>query len=136
LLVASINKRELVTALIDEVSSPKEVAYADVVKDRVNRRLGATAVISAVCLDSKSNDMLQVADLVAGAVAYDRGLRAATYKPRSDEKRRLALRVKAALGCADFEDGRTSLVNVATFRAPTPRPRKAKPLRVVGQRAG
>lgn len=137
LLVGCINKQELVSVLIDRISVPESFAYDEYVRARVNERLGATAVISCVSLDSRSTDMLQLADLAAGSIAYDRGLQVATYHPRQQDKKRVANRLKAALGCADFADGRNGRVNIATYRPRRPRSRPAtRRLSVVEGAAG
>jgi hypothetical protein len=83
LLVGCTVKRELVHVLVDNISPPKDVAYGDTVKAEVNRRLGSTTVVGCLSLDSKCNDLLQIADLIAGSISYDRGLRVATYRPKS-----------------------------------------------------
>jgi hypothetical protein len=44
LLRGCINKRELVTVLIDIMSTPRDVAFEDVVRGTVNNQLGNTAV--------------------------------------------------------------------------------------------
>ena len=38
-----INRRELVSALIDEVSTPRDCAFDDTVREMVNKRLRATS---------------------------------------------------------------------------------------------
>jgi hypothetical protein len=65
LLVGCINRRELVGVHLDGISTPQGCSLEDEVRRMTNRRLRATAVVSSVCLDSKTNDLLQVADLVA-----------------------------------------------------------------------
>ncbi len=51
LLVGIINRRELASALLDEVSTPKGCAFDDTVRDMVNRRMRATSLVSAACVD-------------------------------------------------------------------------------------
>jgi hypothetical protein len=122
LLVGCINRRELVSVLLDGISTPKDVAFEDVVRERVNKRLRHGAVVAAACLDSRSSDLLQIADLFAGAVAFERRrLTGESGNPNSN-KAKVANRVKAALGGVDFTDVRTARVNIATFRGPN-RPR-------------
>jgi hypothetical protein len=130
LLVGSINRRELVTVMVDHVSCPTDHSYEDVLRRRVNTRLSAMAVVSAHCLDSKCTDLLQLADLVAGAIAYERGIRAENYKPKTSEKTKIVGRLKAALGGVDLTDGRSSKVNIATYRSPSKS--AGQRLRVVG----
>jgi hypothetical protein len=89
LLVGSINKRELVAVLIDRISTPAGVAYEDIVKEQVNRRLGATSVVACICLDSRTNDLMQLADLVAGLSRMTVGYRSRPTAHGRRTRRRL-----------------------------------------------
>lgn len=71
LLKGAIRKRELVSVSLDMISTPPDVAIEDDVRNKVNRSLGCQAVISAACQDSASSDGLQLADLVASAIAWE-----------------------------------------------------------------
>lgn len=73
LLVGIINRRELASALIDQISTPKGCAFDDTIRDMVNGRMRATSLVTAACVDSTCNDGVQLADLVAGAVAHQCG---------------------------------------------------------------
>ena len=123
LLIGCINRVELVSVLMDTISTPRSIALDDVVRGEVNHRLKSTAVVSAACLDSRTCDGLQIADLIAGAVALEHrrsvGLEGNYHSPKS----KVADRLKAALG-TDFRPGRSDRVNVQTYsgrrrRAPT-----------------
>lgn len=125
LLVGCINRRELVGVLLDGISTPRGYSLEDTVRKMTNSRLGATSVVSAVALDSRSNDILQVADLVAGAIYHERN-RAAAPAGRPDSHRsKVALRLGAALGRPNMADGRDGRVNIATYhqRKPSNAPR-------------
>ncbi len=65
LLVGCIKKHELTSVCLDVISTPPDVAIEDEIRQRVNRRLGNLSVVTAVCLDSRCTDGLQVADLFA-----------------------------------------------------------------------
>jgi len=128
LLVGIINKRELAAVLLDQVSTPKGRAFDDTVRDMVNRRMRATSVIAASCVDSACNDGVQLADLVAGAIAHQCGQAASTAKPTS-HKGKIAARLAAAYGVPTLCDVRTERVNVVTLGGPTSRKR----LRTAGE---
>jgi hypothetical protein len=117
LLTGIINRRELASALIDEVSTPRGCAFDDTVRDMVNRRLRSTALVTVACVDSSCNDGVQLADLVAGAVAHQRGQASMAAKPTS-HKGKIAARLAAAFDVATFgADVRNTRVNVATLGA-------------------
>jgi Protein of unknown function (DUF3800) len=131
LLVGILNRRELASALIDEISTPRGCAFDDTVRDMVNRRMRATSLVTAACVDSTCNDGVQLADLVAGAVAHQRGQGSGTASPTS-HKGKVAARLAAAFGVSSFNDVRTDRVNIATMgvRGPrTPRQNGESPAR-------
>lgn len=115
LLVGIINKRELAAALLDEVTTPRGCAFDDTVREMVNVRMKATSLVAATCADSACNDGLQLADLVAGAVAHQCGQSASTAKP-SSHKGKIAGRLAAAFGVPNLSDVHTDRVNIATLR--------------------
>lgn len=121
LMVGCINRRELVCALIDGITTPRGVSMEEVLRRRVNHRLGSTSVVSALCLDSGANDLLQLADLVASSIAFERRrLQRGVGSPTS-AKGLVAARVGAAFGNAGLLDGRGERFNIATYgsgRAP------------------
>lgn len=128
LLVGCINRRELVGVLLDGISTPRGCSLEDTVRKATNKRLGATAVVSAVALDSRSTDILQAADLVAGAIFHERNrVPGAGGRPES-HRRKIALRLAAALGRPGLADAREGRVNIATYHGKTTAKR---PLRMV-----
>ncbi len=128
LLLGSINRRELVGVCLDAITTPPEWSLEDTVRVQTNRRLGSTAVVSAVCLDSKSNDLLQLADMVAGSILWERRRAAAGDKGPRSNKGRVALRLATAFESPGLADGHEGRVRIATYRKrPTARDR----LRVV-----
>lgn len=123
LLVGIINRRELASAILDEIRTPKGCAFDDSVREMVNRRMRSTSLVTAACVDSACNDGVQLADLVAGAVAHQRGQANNTTKPTS-HKGKIAARLAAAFGVSDFDDVHNARVNVATYGVRGPRNRR------------
>lgn len=122
LLRGCINRRELVSVVLDGISTPVGVALDEEVKLRVNRSFRSIAVVAASCQDSRSTDLLQIADLAAGAVAFERkkalGLSGSTRPSDSSPKAKVAARFSAAFGCSDGQDIRDARINVLTLRGP------------------
>lgn len=116
LLVGCINRRELVGVHLDGISTPLGCSLEEEVRRRTNQRLRATSVVSAVCLDSKTNDLLQVADLVAGSIFHERRRALATTDQPRSVKGRAALRLATAFERPDLTDGRDDRLNIATYR--------------------
>ena len=132
LLSGCINRRELVTVLMDGFSTPAHVALDDIIAAEVNKKLGSVSIVSAACLDSCTCDGLQVADLIAGAVRWERASAAAEspYKSQTP-KAQVANRLRAAFGGVDFGDGRTVRTNILTLQKP-----KRKTTKSPAKRAG
>jgi hypothetical protein len=123
LLVGITNRRELTSAILDQTTTPKDCAFDDTVREMVNGRIKATSLVTATCIDSKSNDGVQLADLVAGAVAHQRGQAATGNRNPNSHKAKIAARLATAFGVAGFDqDVRTERVNVITHGNRSPKP--------------
>jgi hypothetical protein len=119
LVIGNINPNENAVVLMDGVSTPENVSIGTAIKRRVNTRLGAGTVVTAFGLDSKANDLLQLADLVAGAVRHTRTnagrpVTSATGKLKAQVAKRVAL----AFEIDDLADQRSARVNILTMSRP------------------
>ncbi|RRD47096.1 DUF3800 domain-containing protein [Tessaracoccus sp. OH4464_COT-324] len=119
LVVANVNRGELVNVFLDLVQTPKGRELASEVKESANRALGARSVLGCYDLDSRSTILLQVADVVAGAIAYERRQwRGEVLDAPGSEtapKARVSGRLKRAFGSHDFRDVRIGKVNILTM---------------------
>lgn len=115
LVVGNLNKTEICSIFMDVINTPADTSMGRLVKRKVNGLLRAPSVVTAVSLNSKSNDLLQAADLVAGAVFYERF---SSKHSSNEHKTKIAKRLAVAFGVVDLSDQRTPRVNVATLRAP------------------
>ena len=129
LTIGSTNKGEIVTLLMDDSSSPKGVSIPEQVRSQVNDKFGCTAVAAAIALKSQSNDGLQLADLVASAINFDRQKRAnitlATKPSENSPKAIVTRQLAAAFGLPDFRDTRDERVNILTSAPRNTRPKLA-----------
>jgi uncharacterized protein DUF3800 len=71
LLLGTIRRREILTVLADNYSTPDGVAFERDVRAAVNTRLRRLAVASLVRLDSRAAIPLQVVDLLTSAVTFE-----------------------------------------------------------------
>lgn len=117
----NINRDELVGVLMDTISTPQGIGLDDVVRGQVNKSLKTTSVVTGACLDSRASDGLQVADLIAGAIAFERRRVAGESGKRSSAKGRIVDRLKSAFDIADLADCRTDRVNIHTWQPPARR---------------
>jgi hypothetical protein len=127
LIVGNMNRQEVGVAFLDSVSTPPGVSMGRTVKRSVNGRLRSTSLVSAVSLNSKTNDLLQAADLIAGAIRHQR-LVDTSSGATSQEKAQVAARLAAAFGVPDLSDRRTKRVNIVTWKG---KAQRAKPLKIV-----
>ena len=115
LIIGNLNKDEVGTLLMDECATPQGIAVADEVRRRVNERFESTNLVSAVALDSRASDGLQLADLVASAVAFERK-HGHDHDSSGTPKSIVARTLAAKFGLRDFGDTpqRVGRVNILT----------------------
>jgi hypothetical protein len=117
LVRASIGRGEIVYVIADEYSTPPAETFEENVRDYVNRRLGRQAVAGVCRMRSSGVDLLQLIDLLLGAVVYEYKAAAgvvslASYKPKA----KLLAHIKARAGVETFVGGyRDSQVNIAEY---------------------
>jgi hypothetical protein len=118
LLRGCIKQKELVSVCMDLVSTPRDVAIEDEISRMVNARLGNRPLITSICLDSKASDLLQVADLVAGAVAFEqRSLHGISGEPNSN-KAKVVQRLRDVMNVESLSGPRSPRLNVQTYKPP------------------
>lgn len=120
LVVANVNRGELVNVFLDLVQTPRGESFATSVRADANRQLAARCVLGCYDLDSRSTNLLQVADLVAGSIAYERrqwhgDTPDAPFEEKTP-KAKLAARLRRCLGLESFADTRRGKVNILTWR--------------------
>lgn len=112
--------RELATLLIDGISTPAGVAYGSHLRSGINRRFKTTRVVSAVSLDSRTCDGLQLADTVASAIAYERKMTAAGEMSSTTPKSVIARYLARGLDVENFNDTQSERVKIRTGVAKIP----------------
>jgi len=104
LLDAALAEKEILVLVADHVTTPKEIKFEVNVKKNFNCSKKRLALAGVCRFDSRSNDLLQVIDLIIGAITYD-----LKYKDRvvSGDKNKLELAnfLKQNLGVNSFENG-------------------------------
>jgi len=102
---AVLAPKEILILLADHVTVPKHIRFEVDVKKEINNSLKRLALAGICRLDSRSNDLLQLVDLVIGAISYD--LKMATGAIRGDAKHKVDLvqYFKQNLGASGFITG-------------------------------
>ena len=127
LVIGNRNPGELLNVFVDLVQTPAGCSVAHEVETQANQKLGSRAVLAAYDMDSQASDLLQLADIVAGSIAYERRQWAGDTLEAPGEatspKGQVAARLRRALGLDSFQDTRAGKVNILTMRGygrPTP----------------
>jgi len=104
LLDAALSEKEIIILVADHVTTPKKVRFEVNVKKDFNLSKKRLALAGVCRFDSKSNDLLQIIDLLIGAITYD-----LKYKDGvvSGSKHKIELLdfIKENLGVKSFEEG-------------------------------
>lgn len=117
LVRASIRRGETMFLIADEYSTPPTQTFEENVRDYVNRKLRRQGVAGVCRMRSKGVDLLQLIDLILGAVVYEYKGRAgavslANYKP----KVQLLDHIKRHAGVQTFVGGyRDDRLNIAEY---------------------
>lgn len=119
LVVGNVNRGELVNVFLDLVSTPRGMSVAATVLREANEHLGGRSVVGAYDMDSRSHDALQLADLMAGAICYERRQGSGETKdpPGGGSPKSLVVRrLLRALDLRSFADLNRGMVNILTMR--------------------
>ncbi len=96
---------EVLAILADHVDTPNYVHYETSVRKLVNDASGEQIVHGVVRLDSKCNELLQLADLLIGCINYDLKIASGVAEAVSPAKAELMNYFKSKLGASDFMSG-------------------------------
>lgn len=71
LLIGNISPREIIIVIADYVTTPRNVKFEIKVKHAVNNHFKRLALAGVCRVDSKGVNLIQIVDLILGAIAYD-----------------------------------------------------------------
>jgi len=104
LMDAALSEKEILILVADHITTPKDIKFEVNVKKNFNESKKRLA-LSGVCrFDSKSNDLLQVVDLLIGVITYDIKVSNGLISG-SKHKLELVNYLKNKLGTKSFSDG-------------------------------
>lgn len=104
-LESAIPKNEILIVIADHITTPKDIRFEVNVKRKLNEKFKRLAIAGVCRFDSKSNDLLQLADLVVGAINYDLKLSTGIILKGDKYKRRFLEYFKENVGVQDFISG-------------------------------
>lgn len=100
-LKSALPSDEILIVIADYVSTPKDIRFEVNIKRRVNNELKRLAIAGVCRFDSKSNDLLQLTDLIVGSINYDLKLSTGVILRGDKYKRRFLAYFKECLGIKD-----------------------------------
>ena len=116
-LEGNIGINESVAVLADDVSAPPNLEFEKHVRDRINKKFSRLAVHGICRVYSKGVELIQLTDLLLGAIIYDLKLREKLIPKPSKAKQKVLSHLKRASGISDFaKDVRNSKFNVWIFK--------------------
>lgn len=114
LIKGNINRGELVNVFLDLVQTPRGKSVAESVKNEVNRSIGSRCVVEAYDVNSEASDFVQLADVVASSISYERRHGTMDEARKNSPKARVAARLRRALELDSFDDIQAGKVNIVT----------------------
>ena len=101
----TIPSNEIIFVIADYITTPRNVKFEVRVKWRINKELDRLGVAGVCRFDSKSNDLLQVTDLLIGAINYDLKLSTNIITKGDKYKRRFVEYLKIKIGTKELING-------------------------------
>ncbi len=104
---------EILIVIADYVTTPPDVRFEVNVKRRINEEFHRLAIAGVARFDSRSNDLLQIVDLIIGAINYDLKLSTGLVKSGDRHKRQFVEFLRENIGASNFLQGfRSHMFNI------------------------
>jgi len=104
LLEGNLRKNEVLIVLADNVVAPKRNRFEVNVKNHINNKFKRLAIAGVCRLDSRTNDLLQLTDLLIGSINYELLLKEKILLSASQYKAAFIKRFKENLGVDNLTD--------------------------------
>lgn len=99
---AACAPNEIVIVIADHITTPKTIHFEVVVKRKINETFGRLAIAGVCRFDSKGNDILQVVDLMIGAINYNLKMETGIINSGDKYKKDFLDHFKKNLGATSF----------------------------------
>jgi len=117
LVRGSVRKDETLWIIADEYSTPPGDTFEENVRDYVNQKLRRTAVAGVCRMRSSGVDLLQLIDLILGAVVYEHKIEAGaagSYAPKKELLEHFKRKAGVTTFVGGYRDGR---LNIAEYHS-------------------
>ncbi len=98
LLEGNLRKNEVLIVLADNLITPKRSKFEVNIKNNLNKKFDRLAIAGVCRLDSRTNDLLQLTDLITGAINYELLLKDGIISAPSSVKQEFVKKIKENLG--------------------------------------
>ena len=102
---AAARPNEILIIITDYFTAPNYMKFEVNLKRRINEKFKRLAIAGVCAFDSKANNLLQLSDLIIGAINYDLKLATGIILRGDKYKRRFLEHFKNNLGVKDFIHG-------------------------------
>ena len=102
LIKGNIGKNEQVCVLADYYPSPKETNFEINIQSKINKEFKRQAIVGVCRIDSRGSEMLQMTDLIMGAVIYEFKIKEKLIDKPSKYKQNLLKYLKNLSGVESF----------------------------------
>ncbi|MDD7384781.1 MAG: DUF3800 domain-containing protein [Actinomycetaceae bacterium] len=119
LVLGNFRVGDLGTLVMDVITTPCGFSLAEAVKRKVNDKLGGLGIVGAMDFDSQASMELQLADIISGAVNYERKAKAHMTAAQLDSdspKSQLVRFIQKKYQVDSFDDRSTYLMNIRTAK--------------------
>lgn len=104
LLEGNLRKNEVLVVLADNVITPKRSRFEVNIKNQTNKKFQRLAIAGVCRLDSKTNDLLQLTDLLVGSINYELLLKEGLIPAPSKTKQLFVEQFKTNLGVKNLTE--------------------------------
>jgi len=105
LIESALPDNEILIIIADHILTPKDIRFEINVKRKINDRLKRLAIAGVCRFDSHSNDLLQLSDLIVGAINYDLKKQTRLIPADSKCKNEFLEYLKSNIGITTFASG-------------------------------
>lgn len=98
LLEGNLRKNEIIIVLADDIVTPKRSKFEVNIKNNINNKFDRLAIAGVCRLDSRTNDLLQLTDLLTGSINYELLLKEGHIPNPADAKCKFVAEFKDNLG--------------------------------------
>lgn len=113
LLEGNLKKNEVLIVLADNVVTPKRSKFEVNIKNGLNNKFKRLAIAGVCRLDSRTNDLLQLTDLLVGSINYELLLKENIIESPAEAKTAFVDKFKVNLGVSTLtEEFRNFVFNV------------------------